>query len=77
MKETEINTGIYIFDSSVLFKILPTIGNDNKQKEYYLTDVINILLSSHEPVFIEKTINTNEVLGINTLEQLKEANNAS
>ena len=77
LKETEINTGIYIFDSSVLFKILPTIGNDNKQKEYYLTDVINILLSSHEPVFIEKTINTNEVLGINTLEQLKEANNAS
>jgi len=77
LKENEINTGIYIFDSIELFKILPKINNNNKQKEYYLTDVINILLSNNEPVFIEKTININEVTGINTLQQLKEANNAS
>ena len=77
LKECEINTGIYIFDCSELFKILPIINNNNKLKEYYLTDVINILLSSNEPVFIKKTANTNEVIGINTLKQLKEANNVS
>ena len=62
LKETEINAGVYIFDASTLFKILPTINSNNKQKEYYLTDVINILLNSNEPVFIEKTINANEVI---------------
>jgi len=74
--ENEINTGIYIFDSIQLFKILPRINNDNKQKEYYLTDVLNILLDENEPVFIEKTMNVNEIIGINTIEQLEGANNA-
>ena len=75
LKEKEINTGIYIFDSIELFKILPKINNNNKQKEYYLTDVLNILLDENQPVFIEKTMNVNEIIGINTLEQLEEANN--
>ena len=75
LKENEINTGVYIFDSTELFKILPKINNNNKQKEYYLTDVLNILLDENQPVFIEKTINSDEIIGINTLEQLEEANN--
>jgi len=76
LKETEINTGIYIFNSVKLFKILPQISNKNKQKEYYLTDVINILLDNNESVFVQRTTNTNEIIGINTLEQLENANNA-
>ena len=76
LKETEINTGIYIFNSFELFKILPQINNKNKQKEYYLTDVINILLDNNESVFVQRTTNTNEIIGINTLEQLENANNA-
>ena len=71
---TEINTGIYIFDSISLFKILPMINNDNSQKEYYLTDVLNILLDNNQQVSIEKTKNINEIIGINTFKQLKEAN---
>jgi len=77
LKENEINTGIYIFDSTELFKILPKINNNNKQKEYYLTDVLNILLDENQPVFIEKTMNVNEIIGINTLEQLEQANNVT
>jgi bifunctional UDP-N-acetylglucosamine pyrophosphorylase/glucosamine-1-phosphate N-acetyltransferase len=53
LKEHEINTGIYIFNAPKLFEVLPVIGNNNNQKEYYLTDVLNILLDSHETVFIE------------------------
>ena len=73
LKESEINTGIYIFNSTDLFKALPNINNNNKQKEYYLTDVINILLDNGESVFIQKTINEHEIIGINTLKQLEEA----
>jgi len=77
LAEHEINTGIYIFDSKTLFKILPKISNNNKQGEYYLTDVLNILLGENESVFIQKTNRINEIIGINTLEQLKEASNES
>jgi bifunctional UDP-N-acetylglucosamine pyrophosphorylase/glucosamine-1-phosphate N-acetyltransferase len=41
LKEHEINTGIYIFNAPKLFEVLPVIGNNNNQKEYYLTDVFN------------------------------------
>ena len=75
LKEDEINTGIYIFDAAKLFKILPKINNNNNQKEYYLTDVLNILLDSNDAVFIEKTKNVDEIIGINTSNQLNEVNN--
>ena len=67
---------VMIFLSSLeLFKILPQVKNKNNQEEYYLTDVINILRTQKEPVYIEKTMNINEIIGINTIEQLKNANN--
>ena len=67
---------IYIFDAAKLFKILPKINNNNNQKEYYLTDVLNILLDSNELVFIHKTSHLNEIIGINTLDQLEKVNDA-
>ena len=75
LKETEINTGIYIFDSSKLFKILPMIKNNNNQKEYYLIDVLNILVNNNEPVFTYETAHINQIIGINTIEQLHQASN--
>ncbi len=39
----EVNTGIYLFDKKVLFDALQKIGQDNRKKEYYLTDTIEIL----------------------------------
>ena len=75
LKENEINTGIYIFESIELFKTLPRVNNNNKQNEYYLTDVLNILLDDNELVSTQKTNNANEIIGINTLEQLQSASN--
>ena len=36
------NAGCYCFKSEVLREILPLIGNENSQKEFYLTDTIKI-----------------------------------
>ena len=36
------NAGCYCFKSDVLREILPLIGNENSQKEFYLTDTIKI-----------------------------------
>jgi len=36
----EVNSGIYVFDGTILFEILPSLGNDNNQGEYYLTDAL-------------------------------------
>ena len=41
----EINSGIYCFDSGKLFAALTQVQPTNKQGEYYLTDVPEILLS--------------------------------
>ncbi len=39
---TEINTGLYVFKNKQLFEGLKEIKNDNAQKEYYLTDLVEI-----------------------------------
>jgi bifunctional UDP-N-acetylglucosamine pyrophosphorylase/glucosamine-1-phosphate N-acetyltransferase len=39
----EINVGVMIINSKILFKTLKKVKNNNVQKEYYLPDVINIL----------------------------------
>ena len=36
--------------------------------------MINILIDDGELVFIEKTANVDEIIGINTIEQLKDVN---
>lgn len=39
---TEINTGLFVFKNKELFEGLKEIRNDNAQKEYYLTDLVEI-----------------------------------
>lgn len=69
----EINTGIYLIDSTSLFNALSNVKNDNAQGEYYLPDVIPMFLADGKTVVAHKTENFNETRGINTLEQLQEA----
>ncbi|EAT59194.1 sugar phosphate nucleotidyltransferase [Chlorobium ferrooxidans] len=70
---SEINSGIYLFDAAVLFTALGEITTNNAQHEYYLTDVFSICFKSGKRVCAFKTGNPDEILGINTPEQLKEA----
>jgi len=70
LKIREINSGIYLFDAAVLFESLSKIRNDNAQREYYLTDVIGILAGQKEKVGAFKVRSAEEILGINTRQEL-------
>ena len=68
----EWNPGIYIFKTPKVFEILNNIKTNNASKEYYLTDAIGLAQQYNMQIKAIKIINSDEVLGINTTEQLKE-----
>lgn len=70
---TEINSGVYVFDAATLFPALTAINTSNAQHEYYLTDVFGICFAAGKRVSAFRTEEADEVLGINTPEQLLEA----
>jgi len=71
----EINSGIYCFASRKLFAALERVKPTNKQGEYYLTDVPQILLSDGEKVDVYLHGDAREVSGINTRAELAEFEN--
>jgi len=74
-KLKEINSGIYCFAARQLFAALTRVKPSNKQGEYYLTDVPQILLSDGETVNIYLHGDAREVSGINTRAELAEFEN--
>jgi UDP-N-acetylglucosamine diphosphorylase/glucosamine-1-phosphate N-acetyltransferase len=72
-KVDEFNSGVYCFDNRLFFKVLMHIGTDNAQKEYYLTDTIKSLVRNEYPVQAVQTEDANEILGINSPEDLSRA----
>ena len=66
----EINAGIYIFDNQILFSNINKINNHNNQSEYYLPDVLPIILKNNYKITVFRTSNELEIKGINTIEQL-------
>jgi len=74
LKVQEINSGIYVFKSWILFNLLPMVNNKNSQQEYYLPDVINLILSNNDKVAIKKSPKFVEVEGINDTIQLNKMN---
>jgi UDP-N-acetylglucosamine diphosphorylase/glucosamine-1-phosphate N-acetyltransferase len=71
----KINCGMYAFNADVLCTYLPHLKNDNAQKEYYLTDMIQIIKENEETVVNTYEIPQNrqfELKGVNTREQLAE-----
>ena len=71
-KIKEWNPGIYIFKIPEVFEILNKIKTNNASKEYYLTDAIGLAQKSNMQIKAIKIENSDEVLGINTTEQLNE-----
>ena len=61
----EVNVGAYCFDAVALLWALDRLRNDNDQGEYYLTDVIEILVSAGRPVETVVAGTLEETLGIN------------
>ncbi|MBU0574421.1 MAG: NTP transferase domain-containing protein [Candidatus Margulisbacteria bacterium] len=70
LKIKEINTGTFCFNASDLFAALKEVKAENAQKEYYLTDTIEILRSHGKHVYALATDDPFEVLGVNTKEEL-------
>jgi len=69
----EINTGICIFKGSSLEHYINKIDTNNKQNEFYLTDIFSILLNSGRKIGTTKLNNHMEAMGINTKQELAEA----
>lgn len=67
---SEINAGIYCFDTKKLFSALSLVQNNNAQGEYYLTDVPGILRDAGEDVAIYSHHDAFEVEGVNNRVQL-------
>lgn len=66
----EVNTSIYVFRRSLLAPALRRIAPDNAQGEYYLTDVIGVLVSAGHAVDAMVVDDPHEVQGINDRVQL-------
>ena len=69
-KINEINTGTYCFDRELLFSALKDLRPNNAQGEYYLTDVLTILLNKNIEVEVMDEAEELEALGINSRQQL-------
>lgn len=74
-KIKEINTGIYCVSNELLFKHLADLTNDNVQKEYYLTDLVEIFAKHRYDVQGLVVEDINEVMGVNDRFDLLKASN--
>ncbi len=69
-KCTVINTGIMVFDGSILAEVLAAIDNQNAQKEFYLTDAVAVVREMGRKALPVFTVNWQEVAGVNNPVQL-------
>lgn len=69
-KIREVNSGTYIFKSRYLFEGLKRINTENAQKEYYLPDALNYIISAGLRVKTVPMEDSIEGRGINTREEL-------
>ena len=68
----EYNSGVYVFACQALLGALGALRPENAQAEYYLTDVPGILLAQHKAVGACARDLWDEIIGVNTVEQLQE-----
>ncbi|UDI79132.1 bifunctional UDP-N-acetylglucosamine diphosphorylase/glucosamine-1-phosphate N-acetyltransferase GlmU [Staphylococcus taiwanensis] len=73
---TEISSGIFAFDNKVLFEKLAKVKNDNAQGEYYLPDVISLILEDNGIAEVYHTDDFNEIMGVNDRVMLSNAEKA-
>jgi len=69
----EVNSGVFVVDSKVLFAALDEISNSNSQGEYYLTDIVEIVENKDMNVIAFPVADPSELVGVNSPEQLAKA----
>ena len=66
----ELFSGVMVFNSKALFEILPEVGCQNVQKEYYLTQVPELMVQKGMKVETYFTQDGDSLRGVNTPEDL-------
>ncbi len=69
---TLVNGGCYLINGGLLKKHIGEIRCENKQKEYYLTDIVAILKKAGRNVRKYLFLRSWELMGVNTPDDLKE-----
>ncbi len=69
---TEINTGIMAVPTVPLKRWLSSLGNDNAQGEYYLTDIVKKAVTDQIEIVSTQPDNIWETMGVNNKKQLAE-----
>ncbi|WP_417325567.1 bifunctional UDP-N-acetylglucosamine diphosphorylase/glucosamine-1-phosphate N-acetyltransferase GlmU [Halarcobacter sp.] len=72
LKITTANAGIYQFDTKFLLENLPKLSNDNAQKEYYITDLIEMAISQGK-VLKPIVVSEENFKGVNSKVELADA----
>ena len=68
----EINAGMYLVKGNLIKENIEKLTNDNSQKEYYLTDLFELLKKQNKDI-ANFLIDKQEILGVNSRVQLEEA----
>ncbi len=69
----EVNPGVYSFNASHFWELIQLVQPNNPAREYYLTDMVEILSSHGFPVSPYMVADETELLGINTRLELSVA----
>ncbi|MBC8018341.1 MAG: bifunctional UDP-N-acetylglucosamine diphosphorylase/glucosamine-1-phosphate N-acetyltransferase GlmU [Verrucomicrobia bacterium] len=69
----EINSGIYCMEADFLYANIDSLGSDNAQQEFYLTDLVSIAAGRGLTCLGRRTDNADEIMGVNDRVQLAEA----
>ena len=67
---SEVNSGIYLFNTDILISYINKLTTNNKQGEYYLTDIIEILREANHKIDAFNMPDPNQFTGVNTREEL-------
>ena len=70
---TNSTPGYIVLIVGCFFKALEHVDSNNAQKEYYLTDTIEYLVRKRYSVQATQTQDANEILGINSPDDLSRA----
>jgi bifunctional UDP-N-acetylglucosamine pyrophosphorylase/glucosamine-1-phosphate N-acetyltransferase len=66
----ERNTGVYLLDADLLWKLMAQVDDANAQGELYLTDIVAIAVGEGRSVEALKLADPDEALGVNTRREL-------
>ncbi|MFH1873839.1 MAG: bifunctional UDP-N-acetylglucosamine diphosphorylase/glucosamine-1-phosphate N-acetyltransferase GlmU [Pseudomonadota bacterium] len=76
LETKEVNSGIYCVEKDWLFETLKNIKADNHQKEFYLTDIIEIAIQQNRHPLAILADDPHELLGINSRADLAQVASA-